>query len=296
MKNLPNLIIGGAPKCGTTSLFHWLSVHNNILAANVKETFYFLDKNFWILNKDHNYHKNGIDGYNHFISNDYKDFKYVMDGTTVLLYQDTALNIFSSFSKKPKIIFLLRKPSKRIYSNFKYFVNNKSFLIPNKFKNINFEKYVNLSLENSLNTSNQQFDLSIKHSNYSHYINQWIDAVGRENLFINSLENMKANPKELINDICNWLDLDYSIYNEFSFFKKNKTIIIKNHFLHLIANNLGKLIPNSKIRHAIKRSYHWLNSKNNIESDSDLKIKNQLDQYFSNYESELSDFIDTNFK
>ena len=40
---LPNVVIAGAPKCGTTSLFAWLADHPDVCGSNVKEARYFLD-------------------------------------------------------------------------------------------------------------------------------------------------------------------------------------------------------------------------------------------------------------
>lgn len=41
--NLPNLFLPGFPKCGTTTLFHWLSQHPAIFGPAVKEPGYFYD-------------------------------------------------------------------------------------------------------------------------------------------------------------------------------------------------------------------------------------------------------------
>lgn len=41
MARLPNLFILGAPKCGTTSLAHWLSEHPNVFMCSPKEPYFF---------------------------------------------------------------------------------------------------------------------------------------------------------------------------------------------------------------------------------------------------------------
>ena len=43
LNHLPNVIIAGAPKCGTSSLYFWLSAHPEVKASMVKETFFFAD-------------------------------------------------------------------------------------------------------------------------------------------------------------------------------------------------------------------------------------------------------------
>jgi hypothetical protein len=40
---LPNLIVAGAPKCVTSSLFQWIADHPEAEGARIKETCYFND-------------------------------------------------------------------------------------------------------------------------------------------------------------------------------------------------------------------------------------------------------------
>ena len=62
----PNSIIAGAPKCGTTSLFYYLSSHPEVCSSNIKETRYLLDKDDALFNKKRNYYIDGIEGYKHY--------------------------------------------------------------------------------------------------------------------------------------------------------------------------------------------------------------------------------------
>ena len=39
----PNFFIAGAPRCGTTALYTYLSEHKNVLMSEVKELNYFAD-------------------------------------------------------------------------------------------------------------------------------------------------------------------------------------------------------------------------------------------------------------
>lgn len=61
LPQLPNLIVIGAMKCGTTSLHYYLSQHPDIFMSKIKE--------LWFFNEQHNWSK-GIDWYqSHFRSN-----------------------------------------------------------------------------------------------------------------------------------------------------------------------------------------------------------------------------------
>jgi len=43
-KIFPNLVIAGAPKSGTSSLFFWLAAHPEVCGSQKKETYFLADK------------------------------------------------------------------------------------------------------------------------------------------------------------------------------------------------------------------------------------------------------------
>jgi hypothetical protein len=49
---LPNLLIVGAPKCGTTSLHHYLDLHPEISMSDVKELDFFVPDLNWPKGRD----------------------------------------------------------------------------------------------------------------------------------------------------------------------------------------------------------------------------------------------------
>ena len=63
--NLPNLIIGGAPKCGTSSLYFWLAAHPEVFASKTKEPFYYDDK-ITHFNKQCNYINHDLKCYSNY--------------------------------------------------------------------------------------------------------------------------------------------------------------------------------------------------------------------------------------
>ena len=64
---LPNLVIAGAPKCGTTSIHRWLSAHPQSFGARQKELRYFVDEGYPLLSR-HNFKICGLQGYQKFFS------------------------------------------------------------------------------------------------------------------------------------------------------------------------------------------------------------------------------------
>jgi hypothetical protein len=75
---LPNLIIGGAPKCGTSSLFQWLADHPEVCGSRVKEIFYLMDRDHPLLKAESNFHNHGLCGYESY----FKKAQYAFRGAT----------------------------------------------------------------------------------------------------------------------------------------------------------------------------------------------------------------------
>lgn len=49
---LPNLLIAGAPKCGTSSIFTWLIAHPEVCGSQPKETFYLMNSDSPLCNSN----------------------------------------------------------------------------------------------------------------------------------------------------------------------------------------------------------------------------------------------------
>ena len=63
---LPNLVIAGAPKSGTSSVFRWLADHPQVLGSSVKETYYFVDPGSHMCDPGRHFLTGGIGGYRGF--------------------------------------------------------------------------------------------------------------------------------------------------------------------------------------------------------------------------------------
>ncbi|MGB0175878.1 MAG: hypothetical protein ACPF9D_01850, partial [Owenweeksia sp.] len=100
---LPNLIIGGAPKCGTSSMYFWLADHPEVCASRVKEPFYFVnEKNRF--NAGLNMNEHSLEEYSGLFSHCSSDAKYCFEATAQYLYFDSALESFKQLPEPPVVI------------------------------------------------------------------------------------------------------------------------------------------------------------------------------------------------
>tara|TARA_B100001109_G_scaffold190025_1_gene156654 strand:- start:1489 stop:2388 length:900 start_codon:yes stop_codon:yes gene_type:complete len=119
----PNFIIAGFPKCGTTSLHHYLNEHPEIFMPEQKELHFFT---FKILSKLKNGPKDDIVKQMQINSSE-KYLSYFQNVKNEIAIGDASpsyINYPSEFSKikeylnDPKVIIILRDPINRAYSNY----------------------------------------------------------------------------------------------------------------------------------------------------------------------------------
>jgi len=105
---LPNFIICGTQKGGTTTLYHFLRSHPEIYMPHVKEIHFF----------DLNFHK-GIEWYKKFFTySKYKSYKAIGEATPLYMYLREVPERIHYYLPSVKLIFILRHPVDRAYSHY----------------------------------------------------------------------------------------------------------------------------------------------------------------------------------
>ncbi len=289
---LPNLIIGGAPKCGTSSVFNWLVDHPEVSGSNPKETFFLMDHDHPLCIRDNNYHDCGLKGYEKYFHNANK--KYICDATTHYLYQQTAVKVLSELPTVPMVVFILRKPSQRIYSSYQFTLNNRARLN----ENLTFSEYVKLVKTKTL----EEFKMYCNHSgssyvlyndiNYSCYINylkKWIDVFPPENLHIRLFEDLIQDSSRFMKNLCHKIGISSTFYDSYLFEHKNKTYHIKNLNLHRQVQNFSRFVPNT-FKKLVRDIYVNLQAtpSNSKQKDEDKQALAELDLYFEPFNRELA--------
>lgn len=284
----PNVIIAGAPRCGTTSVFDWLSDHPQVCASRIKETCYFMDEDYPLFNKKANYHYHGMKKYGLYFKQCKKSgTKVILEATPDYLYQKTALAVLPAL--KPKIIFLLRKPSERVYSFIRFAQNNMSVL-NNDFT---FAEVIARVEANSSPMMNDYLVQNvINHSCYVNYIKKWIDAFGKENIYVFLLEHLKENPVAFMKSLSKSLDIDGSFWNTYAFKKSNESYLVDIQLVHRLKGVASWLIPELVRKSFFKKTYYAVNIKQpNQLSTEDRHILEKLDKEFRPYNDALAGLL-----
>ena len=228
---LPNTIIAGAPKSGSSSLYWWLSSHPEVCASKTKETHFFDDSINSRFNSSANVMNHDLERYLPYFDHCALNAKVIMDATPIYIYQKNALKHLSGFEQKPKIVFILREPSVRAHSQFRF----------NKYRlgNIPLDKtYVDYLKETSSTESDP-----LQRGEYITYIDQWIEAFGEDGIYVLQLEKVFKNRVEELKNLAEFLGIEPSFYDEFDFVKRNETRKMRSTKLHRLGLQLQPLVP-----------------------------------------------------
>lgn len=235
---LPNAIVAGAPKCGTSSLYFWLSAHPEVCASPVKETFFFADEvNRFNLNANCLEHR--LERYAEYFQKCSKS-PVRLEATAPYIYYQNALERIPSLPSNPKVFFVLREPSARLYSQYR------------------FERFRTKRIQEDWGTYAQRSELRL-HGDYIHYLTPWLEALGPDRIHVSTFEALVKNPQEAVKDMARFLGIDPEFYASYDFVQHNETVAIKNKSMHRAGLALQRYVPH-RIQEALLPLYLRLNA------------------------------------
>lgn len=276
---LPNLIIIGTPKSGTSSLFDWLALHPDVAVSRVKETRFFLDDGYPLKPGLANFNKHGLAAYGEFFTKDAESRSIVLEATPDYLYQRCALAQIPSLSDNIKVIVVLRKPSARIYSLYQYAVNNIGVID----KSMSFTAYV-AAIMAGKGVGNFILDSAIKHSTYVDWLAAWAKVMPSERLLIGLFEEMQQAPREFMMQISRQVGLDADFYINTELGASNTTYQVRSQALHRIARPLARAIgTDNPVIAGLKKVYLSMNARMRKPAISaeDRRTLRELDALFA---------------
>jgi len=289
----PSLVIAGAPKCGTSSLFRWLADHPQVCGSRVKEPFFLMDADSPLRRSECNVHDHGLDAYSSFFPDCTESDRIAIEATTHYIYQTTALDVLEGLGTRPRIVFLLRRPSERIYSSFIY-----SKARGNVRRDLSFSEYVKLVGDGTggaldglaWGPSAYVLERDIRYSRYVDYLTQWRDRLGDERMRVVLFETMRADPKGTMQELCGWAGIDPSFYDDYDFAARNRTVAVRSPRVQKLARALASKFPAGRLKNGIERLYYALQARPRTEqrTPADEAALAALDAQFRPFNDRLA--------
>jgi len=240
MKILPDFIIAGAPKCGTTALWNFLNDLPGVCMAANKEPKFFTEKKGEMETRisgdgprtSGHFYK-GFNWYSSLFRKCYEN-QLVGEGSTLYFFNDDAAYKIREFCPQVKLIFMLREPVDRIYSH--YWQEYKlGFEFP--------------GFSEMVSTNHPRFRFYFETSRYKKHLQRYFSVFMKEQVLIIIMEDFKQNPQVEFRRVLSFLNLPLELSDQMNLRKNynQQTVPRNRNFAKLMIiiqqSNLGKKVP-----------------------------------------------------
>ena len=221
---LPNFIICGAEKAGTTALFNFLREHPEIGVSAEKELHFF----------SNNYEK-GVKWYEGKFKHAERK-KAIGEASPSYMYDPEVPKRIKERLPDVKLIFILRHPVDRAYSQYWHEVNRSGR------ENLSFEEAIKRALEADRTGKAEGMDairLSyLIHGRYAEHIERFRRFFSDDRILILIHRDLKEKPEEVMRDVFEFLRVDMSFKSDRWHEKHNVGITPKSKVMDKIVKKL----------------------------------------------------------
>jgi len=195
---LPNFIIAGAPKCGTTALWEYLESHPEVALCTAKEPRFFSrlvgDLERGVVSDGHKWSGNFDRGFDWYASlfPEQTSAKAVGEATTYYFSSSDSPALIREHLPGVRLIFMLRDPAARAYSN--YWQEKKlGWDLP--------------SFDDMARDDHPRYRYYRRVSSYGENLQRWLDVFPAEQVLVLLQEDLKRAPLDEFRRVCAFLGI-----------------------------------------------------------------------------------------
>lgn len=248
------LVIIGAAKCGTTSLFRYLSQHPAVCSSVPKEPAYFTDYRHRLARFDR-YEECWLDF-------DPAVHRFALEGSTAYTAWPEGIGAparMYAYGLRPRLIYLVRDPIERIESQV-------NFLRTFSRKRISFQ-------------DSHPVDIS----RYAAQLDPYVETFGREAIRVVEFAHLRTDPGKLCAGLFDWLGLEPHTIAEFT--PANETAkMVRSHLDRALAASdlmwrAGRVLPPAVRRlgrRAARRLFPYRHTQVRLSPERTREIRENL--------------------
>jgi Sulfotransferase domain len=254
---LPDLVIVGVGKGGTTSLFWYLSQHPDVCASDEKEI-----RHFAALTEGRDETPPVEEYAKHF--RHCRGERFAMEASPQYFHGGRRVaDAMAGLLDDPRIIVTLRDPVDRLWSQFR-FVKTRFGPVP---ESMTFEEYA----ERNERVWREGLPLEpdivpywhLAGGMYADHIEPWFDVFG-DAFRVVFFEHLVARPAATVIELAEWLGVDPAPVRGFTFSVENRTVPVRSAVLQrvaLFANREDLLGSQRRLKAPLRRLYYALNRR-----------------------------------
>jgi len=199
------------------------------------------------------------------------------------------------------LLFVLRNPTDRVLSYYRSSSGQQD--LPTF--GIALDQFVSEALEamqvsdadlDQLPYQQRAFRQEIHISCYAKFLGAYVDEFGADRVLVTFFDELRSSPRQLMNEICTFADIDSSFFDDFVFRVENQTRVHRSATLQSISGSLNaRLEPLLNRFPAARRAARRIYDTINVQPWQDIAIsettRQQLDEFFAPWNEKLADWI-----
>lgn len=238
----PYLIVGGTTKAATTSLFEYLGAHPGVCKSSMKETRFFLDRDYPLESKYRT--EDGAEKYTEFFQHCSAGTRLWVEATPDYLYSSGTPRKIRQTLKDVRFVFVLREPKARVVSWYRFARQNNLLA-----ETITLDEFVGLQLGDKDPGRLPQHMRAVEQGRYAVYLRPYFEIFGKERVSVIFMEELALDPGKTMRELCSFAGIDPAFYETYEFEVHNRTMNLKKPAVHSLYK---------KIRFYLKKKVHGL--------------------------------------
>jgi len=237
VRRLPNFVIGGTEKAGTTSVFDYMSAHPDVCTSSIKETDFFRHAYTGVLTDD-------AQRYGAYFEHCDPRCRVVLEASPGYLGEAaTVAPRLRALIPNAKMLFILRDPVERVYSSYQF--HHSKLDLPT---GMTFEDYLRHCLEYDRRVAGpQQSGLDewylkvLRFGCYAEFIAAFRSQLPAENIKVMFFESLRDNAQAFMVELSTYLGIDPGFWSGYKFHRSNVTFSGRNRALHRLAMRVNAI-------------------------------------------------------
>ncbi len=275
-RTLPNLLIGGVHKAATTSLHTYLSMHPDVCGSLIKELAFLLPARY---GKEVPSNEQYAGHFRHCAGQ-----KYTLETTPSYLYGGKSLiaAIQQRLGNDVRVIMILRNPVDRFVSFYRHCITKMEIPAETTLEQfLQQSRPVHAGVRNS--EEEEHITEGLVEGTYADFLPDWFDAFG-DRLMIVFFDDLQADTPGVVRRICDWLQIDFSVYKPGDFAIENRTVDYRLGVLHKAAlwfNHHTETFwrKNIRLKRFLRGLYYAVNEQKNVAAQDEAALRKLEELY-----------------
>ena len=257
---LPNFLIIGAAKAGTTSLYYYLSQHPQIYMSPRKEPRFFAleGEELDFQNPDKSINYSSVTTLSEYcqLFEGVTDEIAIGEASPLYLYSSKAIERIAHYVPQAKLIVILRNPVDRAYSCYKHLISFESFSFAQ-------------ALEEEDKRIRQNWAHLWHYRQGGYYYKQlqgYFEKFDREQIKVCLFDDLQSDPLRFVQNLFSFLEVDESFIPDLTYknvsnhpkIKVLQNVLNDRHFLRSVSK---KIVPASLRKNVAQKIRSWNSQK-----------------------------------